>query len=148
MCRDKTWTFTYTDCANQTYTYVVTYTIDPPVVDMPDDPAAVHVACAVNATLPTPPVVTDNCGRTLSVSAGVPSADPTCAGDKTWTFTYTDCANQTYTYVVTYTIDPPVVDMPDDPAAVHVLVLLTLPCLLRLWLLTTAQNTLSFCRCA
>jgi len=74
-CSDKTWTFTYTDCANQTYTYVVTYTIDPPVVDMPDDPAAVHVACAVNATLPTPPVVTDNCGRTLSVSAGVPSAD-------------------------------------------------------------------------
>jgi len=99
---------------------------------MPDDPAAVHVACAVNATLPTPPVVTDNCGRTLSVSAGVPSADPTCAGDKTWTFTYTDCANQTYTYVVTYTIDPPVVDMPDDPAAVHVALLLTLPCLLRL----------------
>jgi len=24
---------------------------------MPDDPAAVHVACAVNATLPTPPVL-------------------------------------------------------------------------------------------
>jgi hypothetical protein len=41
------------------------------------------------------------------VSAGVPSADPSCAGNKTWTFTYTDCANATYTYIYTYTIAAP-----------------------------------------
>ncbi|WP_243350302.1 HYR domain-containing protein, partial [Parabacteroides sp. FAFU027] len=111
---DKTWTFTYTDCANATYSWVYTYTIDAPVVTMPSNPAAVHVACAANATAPVPPVVTDNCGRTLAVSAGVPSADPICSGDKTWTFTYTDCANATYSWVYTYTIDAPVVTMPSD----------------------------------
>src|SRR5512136_3003623 len=117
---NKTWTFTYTDCANKTYPWVYTYTIADPVVTMPPDPAPVPVACAADATAPTPPPVLDNCGRTLTVSAGVPSADPPCAGNKTWTFTYTDCANKTYPWVYTYTIADPVVTMPPDPAPVPV----------------------------
>ena len=107
----KTWTFTYTDCAGVTYPWVYTYTISAPVVTMPAGGSST-VACVANATLPTPPAVLDNCSRPLSVSAGVPGADPACAGTKTWTFTYTDCAGVTYPWVYTYTISAPVVTMP------------------------------------
>ena len=70
------------------------------------------VACLANATAPTPPVVTDNCGRTLTVSAPVAGTDPVCAGPKTYTFTYTLCDNTTQTWVYTYTISAPTVIMP------------------------------------
>src|SRR5512137_1621200 len=105
-----TWTFTYTDCANATYAWVYTYTISPPVVTMPPAGGST-VDCPIAAVEPTPPVVQDNCGRPLTVSAGVPSAVPPCSGTMTWTFTYTDCANATYAWVYTYTISPPVVTM-------------------------------------
>src|SRR6476646_11105024 len=80
---------------------------------MPADGSST-VACLSAATMPTPPVVTDNCGRTLTVSAGVPGTDPTCAGTKTYTFTYTLCDNTTKTWVYTYTISAPTVIMPAD----------------------------------
>ena len=107
----KTWTFTYTDCAGATYPWVYTYTISAPVVVMPAGGSST-VACLAAATVPTPPVVNDNCGRPLTVSAGVGGTDPACAGTKTWTFTYTDCAGATYPWVYTYTISAPVVVMP------------------------------------
>src|SRR5688500_16411389 len=88
----KTYTFTYTLCDNTTQTWVYTYTISAPTATMPA-PGASTVACLAAATAPTPPVVTDNCGRTLTVSAGVPGADPACAGTKTYTYTFTDCAD-------------------------------------------------------
>src|SRR5258707_12492186 len=47
------------------------------------------VACPSAAVAPTPPVVTDNCGRTITPSAPVISPDPPCAGTKTYTYTYT-----------------------------------------------------------
>ena len=84
----KTYTFTYTLCDNTTQTWVYTYTISAPTVTMPAAGSST-VACLADATAPTPPDVTDNCGRTLTVSAGVPGADPACAGTKTYTFTYT-----------------------------------------------------------
>ncbi|MFZ4399617.1 MAG: right-handed parallel beta-helix repeat-containing protein [Bacteroidales bacterium] len=108
----KTWSFTYTDCAGVQYPWVYTYTIAPPVVTMPNAGSSI-VACVAFATEPTPPEVKDNCNRALSVSSGVPSADPACAGTKTWTFTYTDCAGVQYTWVYTYTISAPVVTMPN-----------------------------------
>jgi hypothetical protein len=117
---DKTWTFTYTDCTGKTYEWVYTYTIDPPAVNMPPNPAPVRVACPAEAVQPAPPPLNDNCNRPLAVSAGVPGADPNCAGDKTWTFTYTDCTGKTYEWVYTYTIDPPAVNMPPNPAPVRV----------------------------
>ena len=107
----KTYTFTYTLCDNTTQTWVYTYTISAPTVIMPAAGAST-VACLANATAPTPPVVTDNCGRTLTVSAGVPGTDPACAGTKTYTFTYTLCDNTTQTWVYTYTISAPTVIMP------------------------------------
>jgi gliding motility-associated-like protein len=108
---NKTYTYTYTDCASATYSWVYTYTISAPVVSMPANGSST-VACASNATAPVTPVVLDNCGRTLTVSAPVVSPDPACAGNKTYTYTYTDCASATYSWVYTYTISAPVVSMP------------------------------------
>src|SRR5260221_3653516 len=65
------------------------------------------VACPSAAVAPTPPVVTDNCGRTITPSAPVISPDPPCAGTKTYTYTYTACDNTAYTWVYTYTISAP-----------------------------------------
>src|SRR5678810_905652 len=97
-----TYTFTYTDCAGATYTWVHTTTVLPPTAVMPA-PGTSTVDCPANATAPTPPVVNDNCGRPLAVSAPVVSAIPACSGPITYTFTYTDCAGATYTWVHTTT---------------------------------------------
>src|SRR5512134_110210 len=112
----KTYTYTFTDCAGQTYQWVYTYTISAPVVTMPPAGAST-VACPTDAVPPTVPTVTDNCGRTLSAGTPVVSADPACAGTKTYTYTFTDCAGQTYTWVYTYTISAPVVTMPPAGAS-------------------------------
>src|SRR5678816_3055483 len=108
MCiRDST----YTDCAGATYTWVHTTTVLPPTAVMPA-PGTSTVACASAAVAPTPPVVNDNCGRPLAVSAAVVSTPPACAGPITYTFTYTDCAGATYTWVHTTTVLPPTAVMP------------------------------------
>src|SRR5205085_1818861 len=112
----KTYTFTYTLCDNSLHAALPIYTISAPTVTMPADGAST-VACLANATPPTPPTVLDNCGRTLTVSAGVPGTDPACAGPKTYTFTYTLCDNTTKTWIYTYTISAPTVTMPADGAS-------------------------------
>src|SRR5688572_31842602 len=75
------------------------------------------VACPAEAVAPTPPIVLDNCGRTLTASAPVVSPDPACAGTKRYTYTYTACDNTTFTWVYTYTISAPVVTMPAPGAS-------------------------------
>ena len=112
----KTWTFTYAACDGRTYDWVYTYTILPPTVSLPA-PGASEVACPADAVAPTPPVVTDNCDRPITPSAGVPSADPACGGPKTWTFTYAACDGRTYDWVYTYTILPPTVSLPAPGAS-------------------------------
>ena len=107
----KTYTYTFTDCAGQSYQWVYTYTISAPAVTMPANGSST-VACPAAATAPTVPTVTDNCGRTLTPVAPVVSPDPVCAGTKTYTYTFTDCAGQSYQWVYTYTISAPVVTMP------------------------------------
>src|SRR5437899_3283612 len=72
------------------------------------------VVCPSAATTPTPPTVTDNCGRTLTVSAPVVTGNPVCAGDIVYTFTYTDCNGTNYTWTYTTTIAPPMVTMPGN----------------------------------
>src|SRR4249919_2755571 len=108
---NKIYTFTYTDCSGATYPWVYTYTISAPVVTVPPAGSST-VACLANATVPVPPTASDNCGRPLAVSAGVPGPDPLCAGNKIYTFTYTDCSGATYPWVYTYTISAPVVTVP------------------------------------
>ncbi|PWH81912.1 hypothetical protein DIS18_11620, partial [Algibacter marinivivus] len=101
---DKIYTFTYTDCAGNESVYVYTYTIDvstAPVVPTNDGST---VECIADATQPTAPVVTDVCGNAITPVI-TENTDPTCEGDKIYTFTYTDCAGNESVYVYTYTID-------------------------------------------
>ncbi|MBK7094708.1 MAG: HYR domain-containing protein [Saprospiraceae bacterium] len=100
-----TYTWTYTDCELNTHTWVATYTIERSDFTMPANPVAVTVACAANMVSPTPPVVKDNCGNTLTPTGPVISTVPACEGNVTYTYTYTDCEGNTHAWVYTYTID-------------------------------------------
>jgi gliding motility-associated-like protein len=62
------------------------------------------VACAAAIVAPTVPTVTDNCGTTLTPSAAVISVTPTCEGNVTYTYKFTDCEGNTHDWVYTYTI--------------------------------------------
>src|SRR5439155_23594479 len=108
---DIVYTFSYTDCAGTTYTWTHTTTIARPVVTMPAATRST-VACPSAAATPTPTTVTDNCGRTLSVSAPVVTGNPACSGTIVYTYTYTDCAGTNYTWTHTITVLLPVVTMP------------------------------------
>ncbi|MEP3839205.1 MAG: gliding motility-associated C-terminal domain-containing protein, partial [Algibacter sp.] len=100
----KIYTFTYTDCAGNEAVYTYTYNIE--VANAPIVPAndSSTVECLANATQPTAPEVTDVCGNDI-VPVITQSADPDCEGEKIYTFTYTDCANNVSVYTYTYTID-------------------------------------------
>jgi hypothetical protein len=67
--------------------------------------------------MPIPPAVTDNCGNTITPSAGVAGVDPTCAGTKTITFTYTNCDGTTVDWIYTYTIVAPTFTLPAPGAS-------------------------------
>ena len=75
------------------------------------------VACAADIVAPSVPVVTDNCGNVLVASAPVVSASPTCEGNVTYTYTFTDCEGNTHNWVHTFTVDdttPPTGIAPSD----------------------------------
>jgi hypothetical protein len=116
---DFTYTWTYTDCEGNTQDYVHTVTIEydpfpaiPPTTDVVD--------CYANIVLPAPPVVTDNCGVTLTPTGPVETGTVLCEGDFTIHWTYTDCEGNTQDYVHTVTIEydpfpavPPTTDVVD-----------------------------------
>jgi gliding motility-associated-like protein len=99
-----TYTFTYTDCESNTHNWVYTYTIEREDFDMPAN-EDVTVSCPSEIVQPTPPVVTDYCGNVLTPVGPVVSAIPTCEGDATYTWTYTDCEGNIHDWVYTYTVD-------------------------------------------
>ena len=106
----KTYTYTYTDCAGLSFVWVYTYTIERSVDPFEDyiiDPVAIEatVECASEAVVPTLPVVKDICGNTLPAPIPVVSANPLCNGQKTYTYTYTDCAGLSFVWAFTYTIE-------------------------------------------
>mgnify|MGYP002619558460 CR=1 FL=1 len=108
----KVYTFRYTDCAGTTQDWTYTYTISPPVWNVPAAGGST-VACPADAELqPTPPTHSDNCGRNLSVQFISATATPSCSGTKVYTFRYTDCANNSQDWTYTYTISPPVWNVP------------------------------------
>ena len=47
----------------------------------------------------------DNCGNILTPTGPVESTPPTCEGDITYTWTYTDCEGNIQLYVHTVTIE-------------------------------------------
>jgi uncharacterized protein YjdB len=85
-----TYTYTFRDCEGNTHNWVYTYTIERADFTMPVN-AASTVACVADIVAPTVPMVTDNCGNTLTASAPVVSTTPACEGDVTYTYTFTDC---------------------------------------------------------
>ena len=57
------------------------------------------------------------------------SADPTCEGNKVYTFTYTDCAGNSAAWTYTYTIDIPAftISTPNGASTVNCLALAVAP---------------------
>src|SRR5678815_2378642 len=113
MCiRDRTYTFTYTDCSGATKTWDYVYTISAPVFTAPANGSST-VACPADANVvPTAPTATDNCGRTVTATLTSQTPTPACSGTKTYTFTYTDCSGATKTWDYVYTISAPVFTAP------------------------------------
>ncbi|MFN7280590.1 MAG: hypothetical protein ACK5VH_10555, partial [bacterium] len=97
-------TYRVTDaCGNQascTQTITVNNTV-PPVV--PASQTSV-VACPADAVAPVPPSVTDACGSPIVPTLTI-GADPVCEGNKTYTFTYTDCSGLSSVWTYAYTVE-------------------------------------------
>jgi hypothetical protein len=103
----RTYTWTYTDCAGlvRTWNHVITVERNPFTV--PANGAAT-VACPANATQPTPPTVTSNCGEVLTPTGPTITNAPnplTCEGTRTYAWVYTDCEGNTATWSFVYTIE-------------------------------------------
>src|SRR5260221_9586142 len=83
--------------------WVYTYTISAPTVVIPAGGSST-VACPSDAVAPTPPVVTDNCGRTITPTGPAVSADPPCAGARKNTRLYSSHTVISYAGFCLYTI--------------------------------------------
>jgi hypothetical protein len=101
---DYTYTWTIHDCEGNSQDYVHTVTIEyapfPAIA-----PTSDVVDCYANIVLPAPPVITDNCGVTLTPTGPVETGSVVCEGDYTYTWTYTDCEGNSQDYVHTVTIE-------------------------------------------
>lgn len=105
------YTYTYKDCANKTFDWVFTYTINPvtaPVVNATGIENKKTVECLADATAPTTiPTATSKCDDALTgvLTSTTDVPNPiACEGTRTYTYTYTDCAGKTATWDYVYTI--------------------------------------------
>jgi hypothetical protein len=109
------YTFTYTDCESNTDNWVYTYTIEVEDFTMPANDGST-VDCYSDITTPTPPVVTDNCGITITPTGPTMGGTyTTCEGTVTYTWNYADCEGNNHDWVYTYTINddtPPELNCP------------------------------------
>ncbi len=101
---NRNWYFTYTDCEGNTATWIFTYTVE--YTDFSVPPSVVYnVACPLNAQLPVPPTVFDNCGKLLNPTGPVISGEQNaqgCEASRSYVWTYKDCEGNTQTWGVTY----------------------------------------------
>jgi hypothetical protein len=109
-------TYTWEDCAGVEYTWNYVFTIEDPVVEIPEDGAAT-VACPSEVMAPAAPVLYDNCERPLTFIGVTEPMIPECAGEVTFTYTWEDCLGVEYTWNYVFTIEDPVVEIPEDGAA-------------------------------
>ncbi|UUV22352.1 HYR-like domain-containing protein [Paenimyroides aestuarii] len=99
---ERIWTLT-DSCGNtQSYTQNIFVTVED--FTLPSNESST-VACISEAVAPALPEVTDSCGNVLTPSAPVISAAPSCEGDISYTYTYTDCQGNSHDWVYTYTIE-------------------------------------------
>jgi gliding motility-associated-like protein len=83
---------------------VYTYTVERNDFTMPVNGSST-VGCTADVVAPIVPTVTDACGNTLIPSVPVVSALPSCEGNVSYTYTFTDCEGNTHDWVYTYIID-------------------------------------------
>jgi hypothetical protein len=105
---DVTYVWTYTDCAGFSHDWTYTFTIElttAPVIPIVD--VVTTVTSVSEAVEPEPPAVTDACGRVVTPVMTVQNdPDPIVnVGIRTYTFTYTDCANNSAVWNYTYIIE-------------------------------------------
>ena len=76
-------------------------------------PGNSNVACLAAAqAVPTPPQVVNSCDELVLPTGPAIIANPVCSGQKTYTWTYTDCTGNSAVWVYTYTIAPPSITLP------------------------------------
>ena len=110
----RTYTWTYTDCEQNSDTWSYVYTIDyTQGVTAPAD-ESLDVQCPEDVAMPAAPGnITDACGRTVEPLFAGRNGNPediTCEGVVVYTWTYTACDGSSDEYSFTYnvkdTIDP------------------------------------------
>ena len=110
---DVVYQYTYKDCLENTHDWKFTYHVVLPTFTLETDGAAT-VHCASEIVPPTPPTMTDYCGRTLAVPTPTVSPEdlPACEGTVTYTYNYKDCAGNEKPWKFVYTIEKnaPVID--------------------------------------
>ena len=113
--------YTYEDCAGHSHEWKYTYTVDIPDFNVPSFGGAI-IYCAKDTSTPTPPEVTDYCGRVLDVPTPTVSAVPACEGLVTYTFLYRDCVGHEVPWEFTYTIEkrPPVINLTGIPTSSNI----------------------------
>ena len=110
----RTYTWTYTDCAQNTHDWVYTYTVVYDDFTLPAFAGSIVTCPDDTDVVPTPPTVYDNCNEVIVPTGPGISAKPSCEGTRTYTWTYTDCAQNSHDWVYTYTV---VYDVPLSPPA-------------------------------
>ncbi|HZV70501.1 MAG TPA: NosD domain-containing protein [Saprospiraceae bacterium] len=110
----KVYNFIYTDCSGYVQPWSFTYIIEYLDFTISAAPGGSIVACpALSDVVPTPPVVSDNCGRTLTPTF-TDSGRPACEGTRFYVFTYTDCEGNTHNWVYAYFIEYEPIPNPVD----------------------------------
>lgn len=105
-----TFTWTYTDCANNINTWDHVFMVEPlaPAEQGGPVPTDSTISCGLDANPPTLlPVVLDACGTTISAPS--PDMGGTyvggCEGTITYTYVYSNCPGEEFVWVYTYTVE-------------------------------------------
>ncbi len=102
-----TYTYAWEDCAGLIYPWTFTYFVEPEDFVIEDPEITNKVSCPdLTDDEPDHPVVTDNCGNILTPTGPVVSEKPLCDGERTYTWTYTDCDGNSHDWVYKYVVLP------------------------------------------
>lgn len=104
-----TYSWTYMDCEGNTAVWDYIYTINPtpPVESGGPAPNASVITCSLDANPPTVPVVVNACGDTMATPVPVIGGTYAggCTGTITYTYTWTNCQAENFTWIYSYTVE-------------------------------------------
>lgn len=101
----RSYIYTYEDCAGNEFIWEFIYIIEYEDFELPVNGQAT-VACPDDTdVVPPPPVVLDACDNPLTPMGPVVSEKPECEGQRTYTWTYIDCAENSKEWSFVYTIE-------------------------------------------